>query len=254
MTTPVAIRLPRRHVEECMGTVFSFDIRSPGLDRSVLESVIAWLHWADQTFSTYRPGSQINRLARKEITVEDCAPQVREILQRCHELEGETEGYFSATATGSLDPSGLVKGWAIQRASEMLSAAGSANHCVNGGGDVQCMGEPEPDSQWRIGIAHPLRPGDLAGIATGHHMAVATSGSAERGAHIVDPSSGSSPNVVASLTLIGRDLATTDAYATAAFAMGADAPDWIETLEGYQGLVVFSDGAVWASPNVHATH
>lgn len=248
MTSPVEIRLPRRHVEHCMGTVFSFDVRAPGVAHPVLESVIAWLHWVDATFSTYQPTSQINRLDRDDIALRACAPEVREILDRCAELEAQTDGYFSARAGGALDPSGLVKGWAIQRASEMLSSAGSMNHCVNGGGDVQCTGSPDPETPWRIGIAHPLRPTDLVGIASGNHLAVASSGSAERGAHIVNPHTrAAASGVLASVTLIGHDLATTDAYATAAFAMGREAPDWIATLDGYLGMLVYADGTEWAS-------
>ncbi|MEO6886371.1 MAG: FAD:protein FMN transferase [Jatrophihabitantaceae bacterium] len=254
MTSPVDIRLPQRHIEHCMGTVFSFDIRSPGVDHADLKTVLDWLHWADQTFSTYQPNSQINRLNRDDVSVLDCAPEVREILKRCAELEDETDGYFSTQASGCLDPSGLVKGWAIQRASDMLRNVGSTNHCVNGGGDVQCIGSPQPETPWRIGIAHPLRPDHLAGTATGHHLAVATSGSAERGAHIINPRSTTSPDVVASVTLVGRDLATTDAYATAAFAMGTDAPAWIDTLPNYQGLVVFADGTQWCSPTLDSHH
>jgi thiamine biosynthesis lipoprotein len=230
-----------------MGTVFSFDVRSPGVDHRVLESVIDWLHWVDATFSTYQPDSEVNRLDRNEIALGGCAPEVGEILERCAELEDETGGYFSVRVDGSLDPSGLVKGWAIQRASEMLRAGGSANHCVNGGGDVQCVGSPDPESLWRIGIAHPLRPSELIATVTGTALAVATSGRSERGDHIRDPHDRASPKVLAAVSLIGRELSTTDAYATAAFAMGAGAPDWIESLDGYQGLVVFADGTHWAS-------
>ena len=248
MRSATEIRLPQRWVEHCMGTVFSIDVRPPGVDPAALASVITWLHWVDATFSTYQQDSQINRLDRGELELAECAPEVAEILDRCTELEAETEGYFSAWASGSLDPSGLVKGWAIQRASQMLRAAGSTNHCVNGGGDIQCAGRPTPETSWRIGIAHPLRPTEFVGIAEGHELAVATSGNAERGAHIVEPHSKANPTVLASVTLIGRELATTDAYATAAVAMGAAAPDWIASLPGYRGLIVFADGTEWSSP------
>jgi thiamine biosynthesis lipoprotein len=248
MSSPTEIQLPQRYVEHCMGTVFSFDVRAPGVDHGALESTIAWLHWVDRTFSTYRPDSQISRLDRGEITLGECAPEVADILERCRELEAETDGFFSARANGALDPSGLVKGWAIQRASEMLRAAGSTNHCVNGGGDVQCAGGAAPATPWRIGIAHPLRATDLVGVATGHDLAVATSGTAERGSHIVDPVSRTTPDRLASVTLIGRHLGDTDAYATAAFAMGTAAVGWIRNLSGYVGLVVYADGREWASP------
>ena len=239
--------MPQRRVEHCMGTVFTIDVRAPGCDPRVVDQIVQWLHWVDATFSTYRPDSEISRLRRGEIDLRDCTAEVPAILSRCRELEAETAGYFSAYASGSLDPSGLVKGWAIQRACEMLSAAGSTSHCVNGGGDAQCVGAPAADAQWRVGIADPLAAGQIAGIVSGTEIAVATSGTAERGSHILDPRTGARPVEIASVTLIGRELGTTDAYATAAFAMGNDAPAWIERLEAHDGFIVFADGRRWAS-------
>ncbi|MCW2524905.1 MAG: thiamine biosynthesis protein [Frankiales bacterium] len=236
-----------------MGTVFSLDVRAPGCDPDAVEDVFRWLHWVDKVFSTYDRDSQISRLARGELSQGECASEVGEILTRSAELEVETSGYFSAHASGRLDPSGLVKGWAIQRASERLASAGSANHCLNGGGDVQCLGLARPGSPWRVGVADPLDPARLAAVISGRAaspadgLAVATSGTAERGAHIIDPTDGSRPTALASVTLVGRDLSTTDAYATAAFAMGPAAPAWIEGLEGYHGFVVFADGSQWRS-------
>lgn len=246
-----------RHVEHCMGTVFSIDVRAPGCPPAAVAQAVRWLHWVDETFSTFRPHSQLSRLARGELSRAECAPEVGEILDWCARLEGETGGSFSAHASGALDPSGLVKGWAIERVSELLSAAGSRNHCVNGGGDVQCVGEAAPGQPWRVGIADPHRAGALAGVvvaptarAWGGKLAVATSGSAERGAHITDPHTGRSPSALASVTLVSRGLAVTDAYATAAFAMGASAPSWIAGLDGYWGLVVHADGHQWRSPGL----
>ena len=247
MSSPTQIVLPQRRVEQCMGTVFSIDVRAPGVDAGAVDAAIAWLHWVDETFSTYRDSSQISRLSRGDLELAACAPEVVEVLNRCRELETETAGYFSAYAGGRLDPSGLVKGWAIQRASEILRGYGSTNHCVNGGGDVQCAGEASPGAPWRIGIAHPLQLTEFAGIAAGHDIAVATSGSAERGRHIFDPHRRTSPEALASVTIVGRELATTDAYATAAFAMGDGAPEWVSSLRGYSALIVYPDGSTWTS-------
>ena len=235
-----------------MGTVFSLDVRAPGIDHTGIDAVVAWLHWVDETFSTYQADSQISRLGRGELAIGQCPPEVREILERCNELETETDGYFSAYAGGALDPSGLVKGWAIQRASEMLAAAGSINHCVNGGGDVQCTGSAAPGTPWRIGIADPLSPGELAGVVAGHDVAVATSGSAERGAHIIDPHTEMRTNALAGVTVVAAQLATVDAYATAAFAMGGRAPAWIESKPGYHALIIYADGRRWTTPNFMA--
>jgi FAD:protein FMN transferase len=247
MTRPTDIRLAQRHVEQCMGTVFSIDVRSPGVAPTVVGDVMRWLHRVDRTFSTYRADSQISRLGRGELELDDCALEVREVLDRCRALTDETDGYFSAWAAGPLDPSGYVKGWAIERASAMLVAAGSTNHCVNGGGDVQCAGGAEPGRTWQVGIADPLRPGELAGVFSGDDIAVATSGTAERGAHIRDPHTSSSPRALISVTLAGRNLSTVDAYATAAFAMGEQARDWIESLPDYRALIIYRDGTGWSS-------
>jgi FAD:protein FMN transferase len=237
----------QRRVVECMGTVFSFDVRSPGVDDAAIGEAVQWLHWVDATFSTYQLGSDISRLGRGECRVEQCAPEVGEILNACALLEGETRGYFSARAAGFLDPSGLVKGWAIERASDLLVSAGSTNHCVNGGGDVQCVGDAAPYEPWRVGIADPRQAGMLAGVVVGTDLAVATSGTAERGTHVVDPHTASPPTGLASITLVGRRLGVTDAYATAAFAMGPEARDWVEQLPDHEAFAIRTDGTTWST-------
>src|SRR5450759_1820513 len=133
----------------------------------------------------------------------------------------------SSRPAGRLDPSGVVKGWAIERASDILRAGGSANHAVNGGGDIQLAGEAAPGQPWRVGIAHPHQPGELVTVVSGRDIAVATSGTAERGDHIVNPVTGRPATELASITLVGRDLTTVDAYATAAAAMGNAAREWV---------------------------
>jgi thiamine biosynthesis lipoprotein len=236
-----------RHVEPCMGTVFSFDLRDPDIPPAALGEAVAWLHWVDATFSLYRAGSDISRLGRGDIRVAACAPEVQEILDLCERLREATGGYFSAYASGVLDPSGVVKGWAVERAAGMLRAAGSRNHSVNGGGDLQLAGGPEPGRRWRVGIADPLRPGTVATVIAGRDMAVATSGTGERGAHIIDPRTGLPAGGLASITVVGPRLTMVDAYATAAFAMGDAARDWIEALPGHEAYAVTADGRTWAT-------
>jgi FAD:protein FMN transferase len=243
-----------RHVEQCMGTVFSFDVRTPGFDTAALGEAVRLLHDIDATFSTYRADSEISRLRRGELDVRHARPEVREILRRCAELEIETDGYFSAYAGGELDPSGLVKGWAIERASDVLRAAGSTDHCVNGGGDVQCAGDAAPGVPWRVGIAHPWEPGSVAAVVAGTGLAVATSGTAERGHHVLDPHTGRAPVGAASVTVVGQQLSVVDAYATAAFAMGPGAKQWLDGRAGVWGFGVAADGTTWqtAGFGVHA--
>jgi thiamine biosynthesis lipoprotein len=240
-----------RHVEHVMGTVFSFDIRdrpTPAIRRALAEAV-RHLHRVDAVFSPYRPDSHIRRLDRGEIRLRDCPPEVHEVLSLCARVTRDSDGWFSAVPAGTLDPSGLVKGWATEAASRILYEAGARHLCVNGGGDLQLRGPAGPGAPWRIGIAHPLRPGELATVITaGHDLAVATSGTAERGAHLVDPRTGAPATAFASLTLIGPRLTLTDAYATAAFVGGAGARSWVAALDGYEALAVLPDGREWRTP------
>ena len=151
---------------------------------SAVADAVRWLHRVDDVFSTYRHDSQISRLGRGELRLSDCDGDVAEVLELCAQVGRESDGYFSSTYGGKLDPTGLVKGWAVQRASERLSAAGSVHHLVNGGGDIQAVGGSAPGVPWQVGIAHPLAPGAVASVVQITDGAVATSGIAERGAHV----------------------------------------------------------------------
>ena len=231
---------PTRHVEDCMGTVFSFAIADPGAWQAALDEAVAWLHRVDATFSTYRDDSAISRLRRGEHVVD---PLVSEVLSLCDHYERWTDGAFTAHLPGGLDPSGLVKGWAVERASGILRAHGSRNHAVNGGGDVQLAGEPSPGRPWRIGVTDPLDRSRLLTTVEGRDLAVATSGTAERGAHLVDPRTGGPALGLASVTVTGPSLTEADVAATAAFVLGDAGLEWLAG-KGLGGIVVGLDGAV----------
>ncbi|MGC0417337.1 FAD:protein FMN transferase [Embleya sp. AB8] len=254
----MADRAPHRlhHVEHVMGTVFSFDIRDrPTTDlREALDRAVTWLHRVDRVFSTYRPDSAISRLDRGEITLADCPPEVAVVLDLCAEVGDLSGGWFSPRPAGRLDPSGLVKGWAIEHAARLLADAGARNTCVNGGGDVRVHGEPEPGEPWRVGVAHPLREGELCTVVQGRELAIATSGVAERGCHILDPHTGRAARGPASVTVIGADLTRVDAYATAAFAMGDSAQAWIERLTDYEAFAVVAVDRTWATSGFGRHH
>lgn len=239
-----------RHAEPVMGTVFSIAVRDPGPGTpALLRRIADRLHRIDAVFSPYRPDSDISRLDRGELALADCDPQVRAVLASCREVAAQTDGFFTERPGGRLDPSGWVKGWAVEEAAGLLRAAGARQYCVSGGGDVQTAGGP-----WRIGVAHPLRPGALAAVLGGDGLAVATSGTAERGAHILDPHTGRPALGLASLTLVGAPgtgIARTDAWATAAFAMGPDrALAWATRQPGVEALAVLPDGTKRWTPGL----
>lgn len=228
-----------RHVEEAMGTVFSIVADSAGRDG--IPAAVARLHAIDAKFSTYRADSPISRMGRGESVRRDA--EIAEVLRRCAEVEAETDGAFSPYPAGRLDPSGWVKGWAIEEVDRLLTAAGSRNHLIVGGGDVQARGEAELGRPWTVGIADPLRPDRYRALVSGRDFAVATSGTAERGAHITDPATAEPATGFASVTLIGARIALTDACATAVFVMGPERGlAWAEARPGIEAYAVLPDG------------
>ncbi|MET9159789.1 FAD:protein FMN transferase [Streptomyces parvulus] len=228
-----------------MGTVFSIDVRGgePAAVRTALDEAVAQLRRADEVFSTYREDSQVSRLARDEVAVGECAPEVAEVLGLAAEAERVSEGWFSTRYRGRLDPTGIVKGWAVECAARRLASAGATGVSLNGGGDVQLLGTPGSGRPWRVGVSDPLRPGGLAAVvsaAGAAELAVATSGSAERGAHVVDPRTGrSAVTDLLSVTVVAPRLTWADCWATAAFAMGSrEGLRWLESLPGVEGLLI----------------
>jgi thiamine biosynthesis lipoprotein len=234
-----------------MGTVFSFDVRGgePAAVRAAVDAAVAGLHRVDEVFSTYRADSQVSRLARGELTVGACVPEVAEVLELAVEAERVSDGWFSTSYRGRLDPTGIVKGWAVERAARRIAAAGATGVNVNGGGDVQVLGTPGAGRPWRVGVADPLRPGGLAAVvsaAAAAELAVATSGTAERGAHIVDPRTGrSAVTDLVSVTVVAPRLTWADCWATAAFARGSrEGLRWLESLDGVEALLVTAEDEV----------
>ncbi len=230
-------------VEQIMGMPIVVEVRDEDVDATALDEVFDWLRWVDATFSTYKEGSEISRLARGELALANACPEVRDVLRRCDELRLETRGYFDARASGILDPSGLVKGWSIDRAASILDEAGLRSFAVNAGGDMRLRGGP-----WRIGIQHPRERDRVAAVVEATDLAVATSGAYARGDHVVNPYTRRPPTGILSVTVVGDELATADAYATAAFAMGAEAaPHWVARLRGYEAMIILEDDVVLAT-------
>jgi thiamine biosynthesis lipoprotein len=201
-----------------------------------LDPAFAWLRWVDATFSTHRADSEIARLARGEAL--EPHPLVSAVLARCDALREDTGGYFDARAGGALDPSGYVKGWAVERAAALLEG----EVCVNAGGDVRVRGA------WRVGIQHPRERGQVAAVIGVRDAGVATTGAYERGSHVLDPHTGRPPEGVLSVTVVGPDLGVADAYATAAFAMGRAGPEWSAKLPGYEAMTILADDTVLSTP------
>lgn len=245
-----------RRVELVMGTMIALDIadRLPADQLTALaDDFFAWMREVDRRFSVHRPDSEVSRLGRGEIRSEECSPYLREVLEACTGLWTATDGFFDIYATGRLDPSGYVKGWAAEVASARLLAAGSGNHCVNAGGDVRTRGNPAPGVAWHIPVTHPWQTDGAFLLLAGSDLGIATSGTYRRGFHVVQPFTGAPASALRSVTIVGPSLAVADAYATAAVAMGEPGLEWLAALPAeYHSAVVTEDGRGFRSPGLPA--
>jgi thiamine biosynthesis lipoprotein len=219
---------PHADVEHVWGTVVSVQtVGTP--DPEAVAAFYAELHEIDRIFSPYRPDSEVSRIAEGQLALGDADPLVQEVAARCAAYEGETGGLFTAYWRGCFDPTGLVKGWAIDRAAArhlepLVDGASVGAVGVDAGGDVLVFTHPDLDRTWHIGIADPRRRGAVVATVPLRNGAVATSGIAERGAHILDPRTGSAATGVASATVVASTLEIADVWATASVVAGFDAP------------------------------
>ena len=246
-----------------MGTVVSFSLREdsstttePGetqarrerIDQGVKRAQ-ARLQWVDDVFSTWKQDSPVSRLRRGEIGLDETPPEVADVLELCRRAREASEGWFDPWAMpGGVDPTGLVKGWAVERALDELKMAGAPAAMINAGGDIAVFGEPAPGQPWRVGIENPLAmdrlllTADLEGAG-----AVATSGSYQRGMHLVDPHNGRPTAELLLATVIGHDLAYADALATGLYTSGGKMLERLALLAGYHGFVMDGRGNIHAS-------
>jgi FAD:protein FMN transferase len=238
-----------RRVQAIMGTAVSVDVRAPFVAPEVIDAVFEQLHRVDDRFSRYKSDSEISRLARGELAERDSSLDIRQVLAACDHLAEVTGGAFDARrhrADATLDPSGFVKGWALEEAGWLIDSAGGRNYWLNAGGDIVARGESEPGRPWRVGIRHPTLPDRMAAVLAIRDRAVATSGTYERGEHITDPRSGAPPAGLRSVTVVGPGLAFTDAYATAIFVMGLPGLHWLDAYPEYAAFAITDDErAVW---------
>lgn len=243
--------LPITRLETVMGTVVTIDVY-PQLHaadahlahvRQQIEVACGVLHSADEVFSTWQPDSAISRLRRGEITAA-APPEVAEVMAACARARELSDEWFDPWAMpGGFDPTGYVKGWAAQRALAVLSSGGGvAGAMVNAAGDIASSGSLPAGEAFRVGIADPAAPRQLAAIVT-LTESIATSGTYERGSHLIDPHSRQPVARVASASVTGPDLGLADALATALAVAGSDGLSFVAAIDGYAGLTIGFDGS-----------
>lgn len=249
----VTTELPRRAwVEQVMGLPVSVHVRgdaagSDAVERAV-EELYASLRRADARFSTYRPDSEVSAIRRGEVVAP--SPEMLEVLALCAEARTRTDGIFDTDLPGGFDPSGLVKGWAVERASAPLrEAAVGSDWLVNAGGDI--LLSAVDGRTWQVGIEDPRDVTRTLRSFALSDGAIATSGHARRGAHITDPRTGSPvDNDVLSATVLAPTLLWADVYATAAYVRGLESLSWLGRTSMTRILLVRRDGSLLSTESV----
>lgn len=210
-------------------------------DKTLLKKIFDYFRYVDSKYSTYKPDSEISMI-NKGLPKESWSDEMKRVLELCEDTKRQTMGYFDIEKDGKLDPSGLVKGWAIRNAANILKKHGVKKFYIDAGGDIQVSGTNEDGEPWVVGVRNPFDRNELIKVLRIKKGGVATSGTAVRGQHIYNPKADGkvSENVV-SFTVIGPDIYEADRFATAAFAMGKNGIHFIESLGGYEGYMVTDD-------------
>lgn len=222
-----------------MGMPITIEVSDPSADQKIIDDVFSYFQYVDEKFSPFKDTSEVARINKKEIDEKDWSKDMREIMELAEETKEETDGYFDIMSPqGIMNPSGIVKGWAIKKAAGLISEQKFHTFFVDAGGDIEAHGKI-----WKIGIRNPFDRNQNVKIIHLKDKGIATSGTYIRGQHIYDPKrKNKAVSEIVSLTVIGPDILEADRFATAAFAMGKDGIMFIEKIPGLEGYMIDKNG------------
>lgn len=229
-----------KQVRLLMDMPITVEIVDNRVSQSDIDTVFHYFSDIDSRFSTYKKNSEISRYNSGKITQTQLSSDVKLVLKAAEETKRLTHGYFDIhRPDGSIDPAGIVKGWAIHNASTMIENMGYMNYYIDAGGDIQVKGHNSQHEPWRIGIRNPFHHGQNVKIVSIGNRGIATSGTYIRGQHIYDPYQPTIPiTEIVSLTVIGPTVYEADRFATAAFAMRDKGLEFISTLKGFEAYTI----------------
>ena len=230
-----------------MGMPCSIQIMDDAASHADVEEVFTYLRAMEAQFSTYKSDSEIQRINRGEWSLDQCSSQMRTVLTLCEQTRRETNGFFDIHLNGKLDPAGIVKGFAIYVATEMLRHKGFSNFFLEIGGDIQAYGKNEDNEKWRVGIRNPFNISEIVQVVHLSDRGIATSGTYLRGHHIHDPIHRKPADALVSLTVIGPNVYEADRFATAAFAMGTEGLGFLESLGDFEACMITRDEKSYAT-------
>lgn len=224
-----------------MGMPVTIEVIDTRVTNEDIQEVFAYFHYIDKKFSTFKKDSEISKINRGELKVSQSSNEMQKILVLCEKTKLETNGYFDINIDGKLDPSGIVKGYAIYEGAEILRKKGFSNFYVEIAGDIQVLGKNNKGEKWQVGIQNPFNLREIVKVIKVSNKGVATSGNYQKGEHIQNPKIKKWADEIASVTVIGPNVYDADRFATAAFAMGEKGIEFIEKLKGFEGYMIKKD-------------
>jgi thiamine biosynthesis lipoprotein len=224
-----------------MGMSVAVEVLDTNVSGEDIDEVLDYFHEVDELFSTYKKSSEISRINRKQLKLEDASIETKKVLKLCDATRLATNGYFDIRVEGIIDPSGLVKGYSIWKASKLLEKKGYKNFYIEIGGDIDIRGLKN-GLKWKVGIKNPVTKDDNVRVLHLTDTGIATSGTYERGMHIYDPIRKKLANEVSSLTVLAPNIYEADRFATACYAMGEKGLAFLDRQEGLSGFMITRDG------------
>jgi thiamine biosynthesis lipoprotein len=211
-------------------------------DKKLFLKIFDFFRQIDKKFSPYKPNSEVTLINKKRLTVNQASLEMRKILKLASQTHQQTHGYFDIYKNGQLDPSGIVKGWAILEAAKLLKKSGQRNFYIEAGGDIQLSGKNRRGEKWKVGIKNPFSQTEIVKVLNLNTEGVATSGIYERGEHIYNPKDQVITGDIVSLTVVSHNIYEADRFATAAFAMGEAGISFINSQKGLEAYAIRKNG------------
>lgn len=237
-----------------MGMPITIEVVGAHTSSSDLDVVFAYFDAIDRRFSTYKHDSEIMQINRCEISSNEQSKEMSEVFKLATQTKELTAGFFDIkNPNGWIDPSGIVKGWAIHNAGKLLKKRGVSNFYIDAGGDIEAFGTNTKHEPWKIGIRNPFNPSEIIKRVELSNLGIATSGTYIRGSHIYNPHDTIEKLCeVVSISVIGPNVYEADRFATAAFAMGIQGIYFIESLDGFEGYAIDINGRATYTTNFNS--
>ena len=225
-----------------MGMPVTVAVADAAVVQNDIDKIFDYFHGVDERFSPFKETSETSAINR-QLPREAWSDEMKSIFALAERTKQETDGYFDIiTPTGKFNPVGIVKGWAIKNAADILRGTGFRNFYVDAGGDIEAGGTNAQGEKWSVGIRNPFRQDEIVKTIFAKDMGIATSGIYIRGEHIYDPKTKLPVNEIVSLTVVGPDVREADRFATGAYAMGRNGIVFVGKHPGLEGYMIDKNG------------